>query len=285
MRLVRLGPVGKEFPAVILEDTSIVLDARSITTDYDPDFFADDGLNRLQTAVSEKSLPSISAAGLRIGAPISRPGKIVCIGLNYRNHAIESGMDIPGEPIIFMKASNTMIGPNDDVMIPRKSQKTDWEIELAVAINSTASYLNSPDDATKFIAGYAISNDVSEREFQLERGGQWDKGKSCATFNPLGPWLVTSDEILDPQNLRMTLDINTERLQDESTSDMIFSVNHLVWYVSQFMVLEPGDIINTGTPAGVGLGLRPPRYLKPGDQMRLAIDGLGEQQSVVITTP
>lgn len=285
MRLVRLGPVGKEFPAVILEDTSNVLDARSITTDYDPDFFADDGLNRLQTAVSGKSLPSISAAGLRIGAPISRPGKIVCIGLNYRNHAIESGMDIPGEPIIFMKASNTMIGPNDDVMIPRKSQKTDWEIELAVAINSTASYLNSPDDATKFIAGYAISNDVSEREFQLERGGQWDKGKSCATFNPLGPWLVTSDEILDPQNLRMTLDINTERLQDESTSDMIFSVNHLVWYVSQFMVLEPGDIINTGTPAGVGLGLRPPRYLKPGDQMRLAIDGLGEQQSVVITTP
>lgn len=284
MKLVRLGPVGKEFPAVIL-DTSNVLDARSITTDYDPDFFADDGLNRLKTAVSGKSLPSISAAGLRIGAPLSRPGKIVCIGLNYRNHALESGMDIPSEPIIFMKASNTMIGPNDDVMIPRKSQKTDWEIELAVAIKSTVSYLNCPDDATKFIAGYAISNDVSEREFQLERGGQWDKGKSCATFNPLGPWLVTSDEILDPQNLRMRLDINTERLQDESTSDMIFSVNHLVWYVSQFMVLEPGDIINTGTPAGVGLGLRPPRYLKPGDQMCLAIDGLGEQQSVAIATP
>ena len=194
-------------------------------------------------------------------------------------------MDIPGEPIIFMKASNTMIGPNDDVMIPRKSQKTDWEIELAVAIKSRASYLKSPDDATRFIAGYAISNDVSEREFQLERGGQWDKGKSCATFNPLGPWLVTTDEISDPQNLKMKLDINNERLQDESTSDMIFSVDHLVWYVSQFMVLEPGDIINTGTPAGVGHGLRPPRYLKPGDQMCLAIDGLGEQRSVAVTTP
>ena len=285
MRLVRLGQVGNEFPAVILEDNPNVLDARSITADYDPEFFANDGLDRLQTAVSSKSLPSISAAGLRIGAPLHRPGKIVCIGLNYRNHAVESGMDIPGEPIIFMKASNTMIGPNDDVMIPRKSQKTDWEIELAVAIKSRASYLKSPDDATRFIAGYAISNDVSEREFQLERGGQWDKGKSCATFNPLGPWLVTTDEISDPQNLKMKLDINTERLQDESTSDMIFSVNHLVWYVSQFMVLEPGDIINTGTPAGVGHGLRPPRYLKPGDQMCLAIEGLGEQRSVAITTP
>lgn len=285
MRLVRLGQVGIEFPAVILEDNSNVLDARSITTDYDPEFFANDGLDRLQTAVSSESLPSISAAGLRIGAPLRRPGKIVCIGLNYRNHADESGMDIPGEPIIFMKASNTMIGPNDDVMIPRRSQKTDWEIELAVVIKSTASYLKSPDDATRFIAGYAISNDVSEREFQLERGGQWDKGKSCATFNPLGPWLVTTDEISDPQNLKMKLDINTERLQDESTSDMIFSVNHLVWYVSQFMVLEPGDVINTGTPAGVGHGLRPPRYLKPGDQMYLAIDGLGEQRSIAITTP
>ena len=285
MRLVRLGQVGIEFPAVVLEDNSNVLDARSITTDYDAEFFANDGLNRLQTAVSSESLPSISAAGLRIGAPLRRPGKIVCIGLNYRNHADESGMDIPGEPIIFMKASNTMIGPNDDVMIPRKSQKTDWEIELAVVIKSTASYLKSPDDATRFIAGYAISNDVSEREFQLERGGQWDKGKSCATFNPLGPWLVTTDEISDPQNLKMKLDINTERLQDESTSDMIFSVNHLVWYVSQFMVLEPGDVINTGTPAGVGHGLRPPRYLKPGDQMYLAIDGLGEQRSIAITTP
>jgi 2-keto-4-pentenoate hydratase/2-oxohepta-3-ene-1,7-dioic acid hydratase in catechol pathway len=194
-------------------------------------------------------------------------------------------MEIPNEPIIFMKAPNTLIGPRDSVMIPRKSVKTDWEVELAVVINSRASYLNSPDDSARVIAGYAISNDVSEREFQLERGGQWDKGKSCDTFNPLGPWLVTSDEIPDPQRLHMFLEVNNHQFQNENTSDMIFSVDHLVWYVSQFMVLEPGDIINTGTPAGVGLGLNPPRYLVPGDQMRLGIEGLGEQQLPVIATP
>jgi 2-keto-4-pentenoate hydratase/2-oxohepta-3-ene-1,7-dioic acid hydratase in catechol pathway len=198
---------------------------------------------------------------------------------------MESGMEIPNEPIIFMKAPNTLIGPRDSVMIPRKSVKTDWEVELAVVINSRASYLNSPDDSARVIAGYAISNDVSEREFQLERGGQWDKGKSCDTFNPLGPWLVTSDEIPDPQRLHMFLEVNNHQFQNENTSDMIFSVDHLVWYVSQFMVLEPGDIINTGTPAGVGLGLNPPRYLVPGDQMRLGIEGLGEQQLPVIATP
>jgi 2-keto-4-pentenoate hydratase/2-oxohepta-3-ene-1,7-dioic acid hydratase in catechol pathway len=198
---------------------------------------------------------------------------------------MESGMEIPNEPIIFMKAPNTLIGPRDSVMIPRKSVKTDWEVELAVVINSRASYLNSPDDSARVIAGYAISNDVSEREFQMERGGQWDKGKSCDTFNPLGPWLVTSDEIPDPQRLQMFLEVNNHQFQNENTSDMIFSVDYLVWYVSQFMVLEPGDIINTGTPAGVGLGLNPPRYLVPGDQMRLGIEGLGEQQLPVIATP
>ena len=285
MRLVRLGAVGSEIPGVIIGDSATVLDARPVTLDFDPDFFANDGIARIRKAVNDGSLTPLKTTGLRIGAPLHRPRKIVCIGLNYRNHARESGLEPPNEPIIFMKSSNTIVGPNDDVMIPRRSHKTDWEVELAVVMNSTASYLQSPDDSPQHIAGYAISNDVSEREFQLERGGQWDKGKSCATFNPLGPWLVTVDEIADPQRLQMILDVNDQRLQNENTSDMIFSVNYLVWYISQFMVLDPGDVINTGTPAGVGLGLTPPRYLKPGDQMRLSIDGLGEQRSLVIATP
>lgn len=285
MRLVRLGDHGREIPAVQLADSSEVLDARSVTSDYDPDFFADGGIQRLRKALGDGKLGPLREKGLRIGAPIRKPEKIVCIGLNYRNHALESGMEVPKEPIIFMKAPNTLVGPNDDVRIPHKSQKTDWEIELAVVIGSTVSYLASPADALAHVAGYAVSNDVSEREFQLERGGQWDKGKSCATFNPLGPWLVTADEVPDPQRLHMFLEVNGQRLQNESTSDMIFPVDHLVWYVSQFMVLEPGDIINTGTPAGVGLGLRPPRYLSVGDEMRLGIDGLGEQRSRAVATP
>ncbi len=285
MRLVRLGNLGGEIPGVIVGESTDVLDARPVTPDFDPDFFANSGLERLRAAVRDDELTPLRTSNQRIGAPLRRPGKIVCIGLNYRNHAMESGMEVPKEPIIFMKASNTIVGPHDDVMIPRNSLKTDWEIELAVVINSTASYLQSPDDSPRYIAGYAISNDLSEREFQLERGGQWDKGKSCATFNPLGPWLVTSEEVPDPQGLQMFLDVNGQRLQNESTSDMIFPVNYLVWYVSQFMVLEPGDVINTGTPAGVGLGLRPPRYLKAGDRMRLGIDGLGEQRSLAIATP
>lgn len=285
MRLVRLGNLGSEIPGVIVGDSTEVLDARPVTPDFDPDFFANSGLERLRAAVRDDELTPLRTSNQRIGAPLRRPGKIVCIGLNYRNHAMESGIEVPKEPIIFMKASNTIVGPHDDVMIPRNSLKTDWEIELAVVINSTASYLQSPDESPRFIAGYAISNDLSEREFQLERGGQWDKGKSCATFNPLGPWLVTSEEVPDPQGLQMFLDVNGQRLQNGNTSDMIFPVNHLVWYVSQFMVLEPGDVINTGTPAGVGLGLRPPRYLKAGDLMRLGIDGLGEQRSLAIATP
>ena len=235
--------------------------------------------------MTDGKLTPLKEKGLRIGAPVRKPDKIVCIGLNYRNHALESGMEVPKEPIIFMKAPNTLVGPHDDVRIPHKSQKTDWEIELAVVMGATASYLASPRDSLAHIAGYAVSNDVSEREFQLERGGQWDKGKSCATFNPLGPWLVTSDEIPDPQRLQMFLEVNGQRVQNESTADMIFPVSHLIWYVSQFMVLEPGDIINTGTPSGVGLGLRPPRYLAVGDEMRLGIDGLGEQRSRAVATP
>ncbi len=285
MKLLRIGEIGSEIPCVAIVGSTDVFDARPVTQDFDPHFFSNNGLSELQIAISESRLDRLPLNGQRIGAPVRSPEKIICIGLNYRNHANESGMEAPKEPIIFMKAPNTLIGPNDSVMIPRKSVKTDWEVELAVVINSRTSYLDNPEDSPHFIAGFAISNDVSEREFQLERGGQWDKGKSCATFNPLGPWLVTADEVSDPQRLQMFLEVNNHRLQNENTSDMIFSVNYLVWYVSQFMVLEPGDIINTGTPAGVGLGLNPPKYLVPGDQMRLGIEGLGEQQLPVIATP
>lgn len=285
MKLVRLGERGSEIPGVLDDDLTSVLDARLVTADFDPDFFANGGLERLHNAVRDRKLTQLRETNLRIGAPISKPEKIICIGLNYRNHARESNMEVPEEPIIFMKAPNTLVGPNDDVLIPHKSLKTDWEIELAVVVSATASYLKNPDDGLKYVAGYAVSNDVSEREFQLERGGQWDKGKSCATFNPLGPWLVTADEIPDPQQLQMFLDVNGQRMQNENTLDMIFSVSYLIWYVSQFMVLEPGDIINTGTPSGVGLGLRPPRYLKPGDEMRLGIEGLGEHCSHAVVTP
>jgi 2-keto-4-pentenoate hydratase/2-oxohepta-3-ene-1,7-dioic acid hydratase in catechol pathway len=279
MKLVRFGAPGSEIPGVMAEDPAVVFDSRSIAPDYDADFFATDGLRRVRDAVDSGALPRLNTTGLRVAAPLRRPGKIVCIGLNYRQHAAESDMEIPSEPIVFLKASNTIVGPNDDVVIPRNSQKTDWEVELAVVINTTISYLESPSDAARCIAGYAVSNDVSEREFQLERGGQWDKGKSCPTFNPLGPWIVTADEIADAQQLDMYLDVNDERLQSSNTSDMIFPVDHLIWYLSQFMVLEPGDVINTGTPSGVGLGLRPPRYLAPGDRMHLGISGLGAQRT------
>jgi 2-keto-4-pentenoate hydratase/2-oxohepta-3-ene-1,7-dioic acid hydratase in catechol pathway len=285
MKLVRVGERGSEIPGVLNDDLTSVLDARPVTADFGSDFFADGGLDRLRNAVRDGKLPQLRETNLRMGAPVFKPEKIICIGLNYRNHARESGMEVPKEPIIFMKAPNTLVGPNDDVLIPHKSLKTDWEIELAVVVRETASYLKTPNDGLKYVAGYAVANDVSEREFQLERGGQWDKGKSCATFNPLGPWLVTADEIPDPQQLQMFLEVNGQRMQSENTSDMIFSVSYLIWYVSQFMVLEPGDIINTGTPSGVGLGLQPPRYLKPGDEMRLNIEGLGEHCSRAVVTP
>ena len=285
MKLVRVGERGSEIPGVLNDDSTTVLDARPVTADFDSDFFADGGLDRLRDAVRDGKLSQLRETNLRIGAPVFKPEKIICIGLNYRNHARESGLEVPKEPIIFMKAPNTLVGPNDDVLIPHKSLKTDWEIELAVVVRETASYLKTPNDGLKYVAGYAVANDVSEREFQLERGGQWDKGKSCATFNPLGPWLVTADEIPDPQQLQMFLEVNGQRMQSENTSDMIFSVSYLIWYVSQFMVLEPGDIINTGTPSGVGLGLQPPRYLKPGDEMRLSIEGLGEHCSRAVVTP
>jgi 2-keto-4-pentenoate hydratase/2-oxohepta-3-ene-1,7-dioic acid hydratase in catechol pathway len=285
MKLLRYGDQGAERPAVIPVGSDVVLDAGPVTSGYEPDFFASGGIDRLRAAIERGDLPEIDIAGRRIGAPIGRPGKIVCIGLNYRNHAAESGMAIPVEPIIFMKAPNTVIGPNDDVRIPRRSEKTDWEVELAVVIGRTASYVDSPADALAYVAGYAVSNDVSEREFQLERGGQWDKGKSCDTFNPIGPWIVTADEVGDPQTMDMWLDVDGQREQTGHTSDMIFAVDHIVWYVSQFMVLEPGDVINTGTPAGVGSGKQPPRFLHPGQEIRLGIGRLGEHLVRTVATP
>lgn len=284
MKLARFGEAGREIPAIVLDDGT-ALDARPVTPDYDPEFFGTGGIARVRDAAERGELPTLDVAGLRVGAPLCRPGKIICIGLNYRNHAIESGMEIPAEPVVFMKASNTLVGPNDDVHIPRRSRKTDWEVELAIVIGTTVSYLDVPADSARCIAGYAVSNDVSEREFQLERGGQWDKGKSCATFNPMGPWIVTPDEVGDPQELGLFLDVNDERQQTGNTSDMIFPVDHLIWYLSQFMVLDPGDVVNTGTPAGVGHGLRPPRYLDPGDRIHLGIDHLGAQRCRTVAAP
>jgi 2-keto-4-pentenoate hydratase/2-oxohepta-3-ene-1,7-dioic acid hydratase in catechol pathway len=276
MRLMRIGRAGAERP--VLLDGDEALDASSVVTDFDRTWWADRGPERLAAARSEGRLPRADIDGQRIGAPVARPGKVVCIGLNYRDHAAETGAAIPKEPIIFMKGPDTVIGPNDTVLIPRKSMKTDWEVELAVIIGSPARYLDERAEAWSVIGGYAIANDVSEREFQLERGGQWDKGKSCETFNPLGPWLVTPHEIEDPHALRMGLSVNGETRQDGSTANMIFGVDHVIWYLSQFMVLEPGDVINTGTPAGVALGLPDHPYLRSGDVMELWIDGLGRQR-------
>ena len=248
----------------------------SLTPDIDRAFFESGGLERVRNALAAGELTPMDIDGLRWGSPVAEPGVLMCVGLNYRQHAIETGATFPVEPILFMKSSRCVVGPNDPVIIPRGSTKTDWEVELAVVIGSQARYLDSPDDAPSRIAGFCISNDVSERQFQLERGGQWVKGKSAESFNPLGPFLVTPDEV-DGQNLTMELAVNGEVRQSSTTSDMIFEINHLIWYISQFMVLEAGDVINTGTPAGVALGLPDTPYLRAGDTMRVAIEGLGEQ--------
>jgi 2-keto-4-pentenoate hydratase/2-oxohepta-3-ene-1,7-dioic acid hydratase in catechol pathway len=273
MRLLRVGPPDRERPCVLRPD-GIIIDVSDTVRDYDGAFFSDGLIEQLR-GVDDGVAVSREA---RVGAPIVRPSKVVCIGLNYADHATESGSDMPAEPVVFFKAPNTVVGPNDDVLLPVGGDKTDWEIELGVVIGSEARYLPNADAAAKVIAGYTISNDVSERAFQLERGGQWVKGKSCETFNPLGPWLVTPDEIADPQSLDLWLTVNGESVQNSTTANMIFGVDYLVWYLSQFMVLEPGDLINTGTPAGVGLGLHPPRYLRPGDVMELGITRLGRQR-------
>jgi len=274
MRLARVGPVGQEIPVVEVDGASF--DLRPITDDVHGEFLGSEGPQRTRDALASGRLPELVDAGsLRVGAPLASPGKIVCIGLNYRDHAEETHAEIPAEPVVFMKDPSTIVGPHDTVYIPRTSVKTDWEVELGVVIGSTARYLESPADAWRTIAGYVLSHDVSEREFQLERGGQWDKGKSCETFNPLGPYLVTAEEIVDPQNLRLRLWVNGTQRQDGTTADMIFGIDHVIWYLSQFMVLHPGDIINTGTPAGVALGLRDHPYLRAGDVVELEIDQLG----------
>jgi 2-keto-4-pentenoate hydratase/2-oxohepta-3-ene-1,7-dioic acid hydratase in catechol pathway len=279
MRFARLGPAGSEIPVAIDTDGE-VLDLRPITNDVSGSFLASDPIGRVQHARSAGDLrPVPDADALRRGAPIARPGKVVCIGLNYRDHAAETGADTPTEPIVFMKDPMTVIGPDDEVLVPRGSTKTDWEIELAVVIGTTARYCESDAEAATHIAGYAIANDVSEREFQLERGGQWDKGKSCETFNPLGPWLVTPDEV-DPAALALRLTVNGEVRQDGTTADMVFRPAEIVRYLSQFMVLYPGDVISTGTPAGVALGSGAP-YLRPGDVVELTAEGLGSQRQTI----
>lgn len=277
MKLVRFGEAGMEKPGIFVQNT--YFDASEFFPDYDESFFLNNGLEKLQALVGEKRLPEISVS--RLGCPVPRPSKIVCIGLNYSDHARETGATPPAEPVIFLKSTTAITGPNDPVMIPRDSVKTDWEVELALVIGKKARYVKEAE-AMDHIAGYLLHNDISEREFQLERGGTWDKGKGCDSFAPMGPWLVTKDEIKDVHHLNLWLELNGKRVQDGTTANLIFGVPFLVAYVSQFMTLLPGDIISTGTPAGVGLGMKPAVYLKPGDVMELGIDGLGTAKQTVV---
>jgi 2-keto-4-pentenoate hydratase/2-oxohepta-3-ene-1,7-dioic acid hydratase in catechol pathway len=274
MKLIRWGAPLREKPGVIAADGRR-LDVSRLGKDYDEDFFASGGLSALEAWLveNEAQCPVVSDAA-RLGPCIQRPSKLICIGLNYSLHAKESGMEPPKEPIVFMKATSSLVGPNDDLVIPKGSRKTDWEVELAVVIGKRALYINE-EDAMDYVAGYCLHNDYSEREYQLERGGQWTKGKSCDTFAPLGPFLATKDEVPDPHSLRLWLKRNGEMYQDSNTSDLIFNVPFLVSYLSQFMSLLPGDVISTGTPSGVGLGFKPPRYVEPGDVIELGIDSLG----------
>ena len=283
MYLMRIGAPGAEKPVARIDDATYV-DLSDVVTDFDEAFFGSGGLDRVRPVVAERTAAGRVSrfAGERIGAPIARPHQILCIGLNYRDHAAESGMPVPDEPILFTKSPNTLVGPHDDVRIPRGSTKTDWEVELGIVIGRRTSYLDSVEEARDAIAGYVVVNDVSERAFQLERGGQWAKGKSSETFNPAGPWLATGDEIPDVLDLGMWLDVNGVRRQTGSTKTMIFDPYFIVHYLSQFLVLEPGDLINTGTPPGVGMGLTPPVFLQPGDVMELGIDRLGTQRQHVL---
>ncbi|MDX6314442.1 MAG: hypothetical protein QOF84_527 [Streptomyces sp.] len=280
MKLLRAGAAGAERPALLDRD-GVLRDLSALVPDIDGSLLADDAaLARIREAEADGTLPALDAS-LRVAPPLGRIGKIVCIGLNYHDHATETGADIPAEPIIFMKAPDTVVGPEDTVLVPRGSEKTDWEVELAVVIGRELRYAASADEALAAVAGYAIAHDVSERAFQIERGGQWDKGKNCETFNPLGPWLVTADEVPDPQALGLRLWVNGELKQNGSTADQIFPVAEVVRYLSQFMTLYPGDVINTGTPAGVALGQPDPKpYLRVGDVVELEIDGLGRQRQV-----
>ncbi|MHC8950076.1 fumarylacetoacetate hydrolase family protein [Sphingobacterium hungaricum] len=281
MKLIRYGEVGGEEIGVQID--GINYSVASFGGDYNEAFFAEDGLARLEQFVKDNEGKLIELpADIRLGAPFTRPSKIVCIGLNYKDHAEETGAKIPAEPIIFMKSSTSLVGPNDQIMIPRNSTKTDWEVELGIVIGKKASYVEEAE-ALDFVAGYVLHNDVSEREYQLERGGTWDKGKGCDTFAPMGPFLATKDEFEDIHNIKLWLKVNGKTFQNGNTSNLIFSVPFVVAYVSQFMTLLPGDVISTGTPAGVGLGFDPPIYLKPGDVVELGADGLGEARQEVVS--
>ena len=279
MKLLRYGPVGREKPG-LLDASGAIRDLSGHVADITPAALAPDVLARLR-AIAPQSLPKVDTPQ-RYGPPVSGTKKFLAIGLNYADHAAESNMPIPAEPILFTKATSCIQGPNDEVMLPHDSVKSDWEVELGVVIGKTARYVEEAE-ALSHVAGYLTVNDLSEREYQLERGSQWDKGKGCDTFGPIGPWLVTSDEVGDPQNLDLWLDVNGRRMQTGNTRTMVFTVSHLVSYISRFMTLEPGDIITTGTPPGVGLGMKPPVYLKAGDVIRLGIEKLGEQQQRVVS--
>jgi 2-keto-4-pentenoate hydratase/2-oxohepta-3-ene-1,7-dioic acid hydratase in catechol pathway len=274
MKLIRFGAAGKEKPGIQL-DTEKRIDVSAFGEDYTDDFFLTNGLERLKEWLEKEkdNCPEISA-GTRLGPPTTRPSKLVCVGLNYAKHAEETGATLPAEPILFFKATSAIVGPNDAIIIPKNSTKTDWEVELGVVIGKKTSYVEEKD-ALDYIAGYVLHNDYSERAFQIERSGQWVKGKSCDTFAPLGPFMATKEEIKDPHNLNLWLKVNGEMLQNSNTSDFVFNIPQVVSYISQFMTLLPGDIISTGTPFGVGMGFKPPRYLKPGDVVELGIDGLG----------
>ena len=279
MKLIRFGAIGYEKPGVQLTDGTKI-DVSSFGSDYNEEFFGDGGITKLSNWLvnNQNRCPKIGSE-VRLGVPLVRPSKIVCVGLNYAKHAAESGMDIPQEPVLFFKATSALVGPNDNIIIPKGSDKTDWEVELAIVIGAKASYVEETD-ALDHVAGYVLHNDVSERAFQLERSGQWVKGKSCDTFAPVGPFIATKEEIADPNNLDLWLKLNGEMMQDSNTSDFIFNIQQVVSHISQFMTLLPGDIISTGTPFGVGLGLTPPKYLKAGDIVELGIEGLGTSKQV-----
>ena len=281
MKLIRFGAINEEKPGVFLANGT-KLDVSAFGHDYDEAFFGENGIEKLQDWLknNQDSCPVVGD-DVRLGPPLMRPSKIVCVGLNYAQHAAESGMDVPEEPVLFFKATSAIVGPNDPIIIPKGSEKTDWEVELAIVIGKKASHV-SEKDALNHVAGYVLHNDVSERAFQLERSGQWVKGKSCDTFAPIGPFIATPDEIGDPNNLHLWLTLNGEEMQNSSTSDFIFNIQHVVSYISQYMTLLPGDIISTGTPFGVGLGLKPPRYLKDQDVVELGIEGLGTSRQTCI---
>lgn len=281
MKLIRFGALGKEIPGVQLQEGTR-LDVSQFIQDYDEAFFGTGGIEKLKVWLEKNKdhCPKVSDT-VRLGAPMARPSKIICVGLNYAKHAEESGMEPPKEPVLFFKASSAIVGPYDDIRLPKGSTKTDWEVELAIVIGKKASYV-SESEALTHVAGYVLHNDVSERAFQIERSGQWVKGKSCDTFAPLGPYIATADEIKDPNNLRLWLKLNGKRVQDSSTSDFIFNIQQVISYISQFMTLLPGDIISTGTPSGVGLGFDPPTYLTPGDEVELGVEGLGVSKQKVV---